>query len=76
MDHRRCLEEENRHEIPKCWELLTRQKVSNKLFRLEVHLWDSIIVEETNAFPKAFAGVKEKAGNKNSRERKVGRSVS
>lgn len=70
---RRCLEE-NRCEVPKCWELFTRQKVSNKLFRLKFHLWDSIMSVDTNKLPKALAG--EKGGNKKTRERKVGRSES
>lgn len=35
-------------------------------------MWDSIMSVDTNKFPKAFAGEKEKDGNKKSRERKVG----
>lgn len=43
---------------------LLDRRLSNKLFRLEVHLWDSIMPVDANKFPKAFAGEKEKGGDK------------
>lgn len=58
----RCAEEKKRHGVPKCWELFTKQKLSNKPFRLEVHLLDSRMPVDTNKFPKALAGKRKRVG--------------
>ena len=38
----------------------TRQKISNNLFRLEVHLWDSVIPVDINKLAKGLAEEKER----------------
>lgn len=62
-------------EVSKRWSLY-QTELSNKLFRLEVHLWDLVILTDNNKLAKASAGRKESIGIKKIGDRKMGRGES